>query len=221
MWFQNHWLFIRFRSAGEVVYMAPITLNKGHLVNKAGIQVDVIPIRRSTSCSTVRVTEIRRTKSEMGYKANEEFEYDRWSLPDVSLSRNYRKGDIMNTVIKRNPSTFLFRCSSGKTSNNSVPCSLLSLEIYNSLKKSYDSIYRRPVTDAFMKWMSKSFLSINNIDRAESFVSATMFGTGQQVPDICTPQSGDIDSLPRFQQMSIKKESLLSNGALGKGVDKG
>lgn len=200
--------------------MAPITLNKGHLVNKAGIEVDVIPIRRTPSPSPLFGTEMRRTRSEMGYRIDEQLEDDRRSLPDVVQSRKYKKGDVMNTIMRRNPSSFLIGCSDEEMSNNSGASSILSISICSSLMESVESIPERPITSAIMRWMSKSsFSSIDDIDREGSLDSSIVFETGSRnelaIPGIHVSRCDE--KAPELQR-KLCKRGLLQNGHLGKFV---
>ena len=80
--------------------MGPVTLNKDNLVNKAGVEVDVIPIMRSP-CHTPRPTKKnKRAKSALDFyeETSPPKEFDRGSLPD--LKRTSLKGSLISTVVR-------------------------------------------------------------------------------------------------------------------------
>lgn len=87
--------------------MGPVTLNKDSSINKAGIEVNVIPIMKSPCPSPQprRKKILRRPHSELGFHRDKMDLDDSGSLPD--LKRSSQKGSLLDTIIKLNPETFL------------------------------------------------------------------------------------------------------------------
>lgn len=134
--------------------MGPVSLNKDNLVNKAGVEVEVIPIMRSPCPSPKRKKKSKRAKSEMGfYKDKRIVEDDRGSLPDLKFSP--LKCSLVSTVIQMNPETFL--------SNESLPSG--DHKMSRSLG-STESLPKGSITNAVVSWLQKSspFSSTDNID---------------------------------------------------------
>lgn len=96
--------------------MAPVTLNKGNSINKAGVEVSIVPIMRSPRASPVprRKQRLRRRpRSELGFRGKERKE-EGGSLPDIH--RKWRDpegppggGAILNAVVTWLQSTNPFR----------------------------------------------------------------------------------------------------------------
>lgn len=87
--------------------MGPVTLNKDSSINKAGIEVNVIPIMKSPCPSPQprRKQKYRRPHSEMGFRNHEPDDDDNGSLPD--LKKSSHKRSLLDTVLTMNPDTFL------------------------------------------------------------------------------------------------------------------
>lgn len=125
--------------------MAPVTLNKDNLVNKAGIEVDVIPIKRSPSHSPRPTKKNKRAKSAMDFYEEtsppKEF-FDRGSLPDLKRTVS-SKGSLVSTIIQLNPDRFLYGSNASLRSTASSSSELSRGEIMNAvldwLDKSVDS----------------------------------------------------------------------------------
>ncbi|KAF2880253.1 hypothetical protein ILUMI_25915 [Ignelater luminosus] len=143
---------------GEVVYMGPVNLNKDHLINKAGVEVDVIPIKRSPCPSPTPLQKIRRPSSELGYRRQDKFQEDRGSLPDLFRSKpTHSKGGILDTILQRNPDTFL-----SKTPEMGSAESLVSSVMSNDQQRmarslgSTDSLSKGALTAAVVNWLNRA-----------------------------------------------------------------
>lgn len=152
--------------------MGPVTLNKDNLVNKAGIEIDVIPIRRSPSPQPRKppkypVNKIR-AKSEMGFYPEREID-DTGSLPDLEridkripkLGVN-KRGRIMSAVIKFNDE-MLSKSYEMSSTSSSVYNSLSNLSPF--LRRQSDCVTKGSLVNAVKDWMAKSspFGSTDNI----------------------------------------------------------
>lgn len=151
--------------------MGPVTLNKDHLINKAGIEVDVIPIKRSPCTSPLPKRKLEnkdRAKSAMGFYKEKQVE-ERGSLPDLQNTgkvndiKNIQKGSIMSAILKSNPNILKDTISSSST--NSVYFN--AFDSNNSFKRrlSTDSLTKGNVVSAVKEWMARStpFGSTDNI----------------------------------------------------------
>lgn len=152
----------RFNFVGDIVYMGPVTLNKDSLVNKAGLEVDIIPIMKSPCASPKpkRRKPSKRAKSEMGFH-KDKYDNERGSLPDLhTKSKNITiKGSIMSTIMKMNPETFLSR--SLEDSSDSI----LSENIMSRSLGSTDSLSKGILVNAVVNWLQRAspFGSTDNI----------------------------------------------------------
>lgn len=146
--------------------MGPVTLNKHKLINKAGIEVNVIPIMRSPVGSPTPKKKIstKRASSEMGFHRKKELvEENRGSLPDLHKSKNIPiKGSILETVLKLTPNRFLSKSETGST--DSLATSVI--ESTHSFA-STGSISKGALTNAVVTWLQKSspFASSENIEQ--------------------------------------------------------
>lgn len=126
--------------------MGPVTLNKESFINKAGVEVNVIPIMKSPcpSPQPLRRKPYRRPHSEMGYrKDNRDDRDDRGSLPD--LKRSSQKSSILETVLKMSPETFL----SNDSLDNDGRLSRSSPTSINSTSKGV-------IMNAVVDWLQKT-----------------------------------------------------------------
>lgn len=143
--------------------MGPVTLNKEHFTNKAGVEVCVIPIRRSPYHSPKSLRKIKRPHSELGYQSRKRLD-ERGSLPDLlSVGKVYTKGSILDAILKRDPSSFLEAKSDlGSTQS-----------LYGSVAKSLgstESLSKGAVTSAVMSWLSKEspFGSLDSLETEQN-----------------------------------------------------
>lgn len=157
--------------------MGPVTLNKDNLVNRAGIEIDIIPIRRSPSsspqprrpykklspCNQVKI----RAKSEMGFYPEREIE-DTGSLPDLErIDKRFpklgiKKGKIMSAVIRFNDE-MLAKSYEMDSTSSSVYNSLSNLSPY--LRRRSETITKGSLVNVIKDWMEKSspFGSTENV----------------------------------------------------------
>lgn len=146
--------------------MGPVTLNKDNLVNKAGVEVDVIPIMRSPCASPKpkKKKSTKRCKSEMGFhRKREKVEEDRGSLPDLQRSKNIPiKGSILGTIMHLTPERFLSR-SLETGSTDSLVSSIISTHSFGST----ESLSKGAITNAVTNWLRKSspFASSENLEQ--------------------------------------------------------
>lgn len=134
--------------------MGPVSLNKDNLINKAGIEVEVIPIMRSPCPSPKRKKKDKRAKSDMGfYKEKRIIEDDRGSLPDFKSTP--LKSSLISTMMQMNPEIFLSN-ESLLSGDHKMSRSLGSAE----------SLPKGSITNAVVSWLQKSspFNSTENID---------------------------------------------------------
>lgn len=162
--------FIRFNSVGEIVYMGPINLNKDHLINRAGIEVDVIPVMRSP-CASPRLNrkkKTRRARSEIGFHIREKNGEDRGSLPDLEKSKNINiKGSILGTIMHLKPERFLSRSLETGSTDSLVSSILESEGLAVHSVGSTESLSRGAITNAVVNWLHRSspFGSIENFEQ--------------------------------------------------------
>lgn len=154
--------------------MGPVTLNKDHLVNKAGIEVDVIPIKRSPCVSPAPKRKLQhkgRARSAMGFYHDKQVE-ERGSLPDLQSTgkamdarqhRHVQKGAIMSAILKFEPS--ILKNTSATNSTSSLYYNALDADARFSRRKSTESLTKGTVMSAVKDWMAKStpFGSIENV----------------------------------------------------------
>lgn len=140
---------------GDIVYMGPVTLNKDSSINKAGVEVNVIPIMKSPcpSPQPQRKHVYRRPHSEMGFRRDKFDQDDSGSLPDLKRSSN--KGSLLDTVLRMNPETFL---------------STDSLNTDSRLSKSSGSLIavsKGAIMTAVVDWLHKTspFGSVDQLDQ--------------------------------------------------------
>ncbi|KAF5279400.1 hypothetical protein FQA39_LY05510 [Lamprigera yunnana] len=152
---------------GEVIYMGPVNLNKDHVTNKAGIEVNVIPIMRSPYQSPTPVRKIKRPHSELGYNTKKVFE-ERGSLPDLYNSHSsYEKGSILHAILKKHPSSFLEQKSDLGSTQSLFGSSTEQRSPPKSVG-STDSLSKGALTSAVMSWLSKAspFSSCESLEQA-------------------------------------------------------
>lgn len=198
---------MRFNSVGEIVYMGPVNLNKDTFINKAGIEVDVIPIMRSPCASPKPIKKKKknkRAKSEMGFHrraVNKEEDYV--SLPDLQRTASIPiHGSLLETVKYLKPERFLSR-SLETDSTDSLISSLLESEghVAHSLG-STESLSKGALTNAVINWLQRSspFGSTDNIERQSCCASI--------------PDNADITSISMFDD----EESIDSSGLFSESV---
>lgn len=158
--------------------MGPVTLNKDNLVNKAGIEVDVIPIKRSP-CSSPQPRKAisprkpkMRARSEMGFYTEKEIE-DTGSLPDLErIDKKFpklelKKGKIMSAVLKFNDE-MLSRSYENDSTSSSVYNSLTNLSPF--LRRQSDIVTKGSLVNVVKDWMAKSspFGSTENVKSVDT-----------------------------------------------------
>ncbi|KRT79470.1 hypothetical protein AMK59_7601, partial [Oryctes borbonicus] len=198
---------------GDIIYMGPVTLNKDHMINKAGIEVDVIPIMKSPcpSLSSHKRSK-KRAKSELGFHSKPKHDSDRGSLPDL---HDYKKGVIMDTIMRMSPNVFL--SNPHIDSNESVSSFLRSDDRMAKSLGSNDSLSRGLITNAVTNWLQKSspFGSVDNMTQSVSSNQTSTFddtdlteasGSRQdsQIPDIFISED-EVLVLPRYSPKTTKK----------------
>lgn len=147
--------------------MAPVNLNKDNLVNKAGVEVDVIPIMRSPCASPRHKRKKRKTaraKSEIAFgKSPQKPDEDRGSLPDLDHYKAL-KGSLVE-LVQTNPDRFLNRTSvSGST--ESLVSSIMSEDRMARSLGSSESLSKGAIMNAVVNWLHKSspLGSLDNLD---------------------------------------------------------
>ncbi|XP_057661824.1 uncharacterized protein LOC130897163 isoform X11 [Diorhabda carinulata] len=172
---------------GEIVYMGPVNLNKDHTINKAGVEVDVIPIMRSPCPSPKprKKNPTTRSKSAMSYYRNERLKNDEsGSLPNLKSSS--LKSSLVDLVIQMDPKKF--------TSTQS----LISGESGIRSKESTESLPKGTIMKAVVNWLEKSspFSSIENLDRS--------------IPDLMETSCSLIDDeLESTDERSVSKSDCI------------
>lgn len=147
--------------------MGPVTLNRDNLVNKAGVEVDVIPIMRSPCASPKpkKKKSAKRAKSEMGfYRQREKAEEDRGSLPDLQRSKNIPiKGSILGTIMHLKPERFLSRSLETGSTDSVVSSIIESTRSFGST----ESLSKGAITNAVVSWLQRSspFASSENLEQ--------------------------------------------------------
>lgn len=99
--------------------MGPVTLNKDSSVNRAGIEVNVIPIMKSP-CPSPRPKKKkihRRPHSELGFHRDRFDQNDSGSLPDLKGSP--QRNSLLDTILKMKPETFLSNESLNQSNRSS------------------------------------------------------------------------------------------------------
>lgn len=149
--------------------MGPVSLNKDTFINKAGVEVEVIPIMRTPSPSPKPKRKSKRARSEMGFNRKQKIPIDdSTSLPDLQRSKPIPlKGTLIETIIRLKPERFLSRSlESGST--DSLVSSILESEgrIAHSLG-STESLSKGAITNAVVNWLHKSspFGSTDTLER--------------------------------------------------------
>lgn len=152
----------------DIVYMGPVTLNKDNLINKAGIEVDVIPIMRSPCASPTpkKKKSTKRAKSEMGFHRSkrDKLEVDRGSLPDLQRSKSIPiKGSILGTIMHLKPERFLSRSLETGSTDSLVSSIIESTHSFGST----ESLSKGAITNAVVNWLHKSspFASSDNLEQ--------------------------------------------------------
>lgn len=206
--------YILFTSVGDIIYMGPVTLNKDHLINKAGIEVDVIPIMKSPCPSPKpQNRSTKRAKSELGFRSKEKQDTDRGSLPDL---HSYKKGVIMDTIISMSPNVFLSR-STYTDSNESVNSCLRSDDRMVQSLGSNDSFSKGLITSTVVNWLQKSspFGSVENMSQSISSNQTSTFEEidlteadvskhDNQIPDIFISED-EVLVVPRYSPKVSRK----------------
>ncbi|KAG5895832.1 hypothetical protein JTB14_038262 [Gonioctena quinquepunctata] len=193
---------------GEIVYMGPVKLNKGHLLNKAGIEVDVIPIMRSPCHSPKPRNKSKRAKSAMSHYRDKDLKDDHsGSLPDLKTSP--LRGSLLNTVVQMGPRTFLSTDSLSRDEHR-MTRSLGSTE----------SLPKGAIVGAVMNWLQKSspFSSTDNIDKSSFGSIADVMETSISIfDDDEMVEVSDYEFLTRSEreipQISVETEASLQNDA--------
>ena len=146
--------------------MGPVTLNKDHLINKAGIEVDVIPIKRSPCTSPLPKKKLQnkgRARSAMGFYKEKQVE-ERGSLPDLQNTGkvDVKKGSIMSAILKVQPD--ILKEKSPQSSTSSLYFNTFDTDQFGR-RKSTESLTRGSVVSAVKEWMARStpFGSTDNI----------------------------------------------------------
>lgn len=145
--------------------MGPVTLNKDNLVNKAGVEVDVIPIMRSPCASPKpkKKKSTKRAKSEMGFH-RKKMEEDRGSLPDLQRSKNIPiKSSILGTIMHLTPERFLSRSLETGSTDSLVSSIIESTHSFGST----ESLSKGAITNAVVNWLQRSspFASSENLEQ--------------------------------------------------------
>lgn len=136
--------------------MAPVTLNQHQNTNKAGIQVDVIPIMRSPCSSPKpRKRDSKRAKSEMSFR-KERTDVDRGSLPDIFAP----KLGLVDKILYMSPERFLNK-NTGSTESLAGSYS----ESAGKSAESDESLSKGVIMNAVVNWLQKSspFNSTDNL----------------------------------------------------------
>lgn len=208
--------------------MGPVSLNKDNLVNKAGIEVEVIPIMRSPCPSPKpKKKQSKRAKSEMGfYKDKRIIEDDRGSLPDLKSSP--LKCSLISTVMQMNPETFLSnesllsgdqKMSRSLGSAESLPKGSITNAVVNWLQRSSpfsstDNIYHHSITTSIPDTMDVSMSIFDEDDLLENsgaFSEKSQGKSEHAVPDIFV--SDEISSSVK-QKIEKSPDPKLGNYAL-------
>ncbi|XP_074034952.1 uncharacterized protein isoform X4 [Leptinotarsa decemlineata] len=180
---------------GDIVYMGPVNLNKDKVINKAGIEVDVIPIMRSPCASPKHRKRGKRAKSDMGYYKGDVNTNHLGSLPDLKSSS--LKGSLLDTVMQMNPKTFL--------SSESLPTD-------NRPTESSDN--KGILVTAVMNWLQKSspFESLENINNrsAESIQDDMDISMSLFDEDDCKSQSNSQHEVPHIT-ISLHDQKSVEN----------
>lgn len=147
--------------------MGPVTLNKHNLINKAGVEVDVIPIMRSPCASPKpkKKKSTKRSKSEMGFhRKRGKLEEDRGSLPDLQRSKNIPiRGSILGTIMHLTPERFLSRSLETGSTDSLVSSIIESTQSFGST----ESLSKGAITTAVVNWLQRSspFASSENLEQ--------------------------------------------------------
>lgn len=171
--------------------MGPISLNKDNLVNKAGIEVEIIPVRRSPCPSPAPKRKDKRARSELGFYTNDnvDIQSERGSLPD--LLNIHQKGSITNTIMQLDPNRFLGR-SSKSLSGDKMSRSLGSTELFP----------KGTVVNAVKNWLEKS----NPFSSTECLETSALLDTGSSSSEINLETENFTDKKPLGQS----KDSSIS-----------
>lgn len=159
---------MRFNFVGDIVYMGPVTLNKDTLVNKAGLEVNVIPIMKSPCPSPTpkRSKRNKRARSEMGFR-KDKIDEDRGSLPDLySKSSNIPiKGSLVDVIIQKDPQMFLSRSLETGSTDSIISSCRGSEKMMTRSLGSTDSLSKGVIVNAVVNWLQKTspFSSVENV----------------------------------------------------------
>lgn len=144
--------------------MAPVKLNKDNLVNKAGIEVDVIPRMPSPYASPKlkRKKKSKRAKSELGFDTAElrqRIGEDGGSLPDLYTGTS--RGTLMDTILTMSPQRFLCKSKKGQStvSLNFWPKDEPDTSVISRSLGSSDSFSKGHIMDAVVDWLNQQSIS--------------------------------------------------------------
>lgn len=188
--------------------MGPVTLNKDHLINKAGVEVDVIPIMKSPCPSPQPENKSKtRARSELGFHPIQKRDTERGSLPDL---HEYRKGGIMDTIMRMSPNVFLSR------STCTDSCESINDRMAKSLG-SNDSLSKGLITTVVSNWLHNSspFGSVDNMTQSVSsnptsayddidLMEAGASRHDSQIPDIFVSED-EVLVVPHYSPKISKK----------------
>lgn len=184
--------------------MAPVTLNKDQSVNKAGIEIDVIPTMRSPCPSPKpkkKKKQTMRAKSEMGFRReniDKVADEERGSLPDIYGGR--KKPGVMDTIMHMSPQRFLSR-SIGSTDSLAGSYMSYGQPMAKSVD-STDSLSKGVVMNAVVNWLQKSSPFCSN----ENIMNQSYSASNDTNASLC-----DDDDLSELGQFSERSSSRHDN----------
>ncbi|XP_045463233.1 uncharacterized protein LOC123672919 isoform X7 [Harmonia axyridis] len=130
---------------GEIVYMAPVKLNVNHSVNKAGVEVDVIPIMPSPNVSPKAKKKRRRHRSTTCSNESQS------PSPAKQHPHSYLQDSITKRILEINPRRFLSGTFINEENDSHFDENLWST-------KSLDNISiptgERPIMNAVVDWLA-------------------------------------------------------------------
>lgn len=198
--------------------MGPVTLNKDSSVNRAGIEVNVIPIMKSPcpSPQPMKKKIPKRPHSELGFHRDKLDQDDSGSLPD--LKRAPQKNSLLDTILKMNPETFLSTESLNNESRSSCGSNAMSKgSIMNAvadwLQKaspfgSTEQLDQRSLGTSIAD-MTDTSLSIFDDDDLDSSHEKTNSKSEYAVPDIIILPEASTTSPARKSSLKSKTSTHL------------
>lgn len=195
--------------------MGPVTLNKDHLINKAGIEVNVIPIKRSPCSSPLPKRNLEnkgRAKSAMGFYKEKQIE-ERGSLPDLQSTGKInepklaiQRGSIMSAILKSNPNILEESISVSKSSQTKF--NLCDIKRTFSRRMSTESLTRGTVVTAVKDWMART-TPFGSTDNIRSTDTISLADTTISMGDDDDNDSVDLqsDSIYQFESESSKSDT--------------